>query len=231
MWNVSDISNSVDVKHFYITSDSWDMVWWVSAVLVVLAALCRVTAVAATLASPPPPYVALAPLNNCSKLSHNVCYQGPLAAIQKVATGDPLACHPPSAHIVAQCAAAGFTSHVGSDPVFTDVELWLRKDPPTHENETMTLCGDKCESDCKVYSPPTGECYSPPVLWPGDPQWGASDTLDLCNHTHIVRSFFTSTNGSCANQTDEFTLPLDVCVGPFGKPRPWGKFACKRPTL
>mmetsp|Transcript_18817 Transcript_18817/g.52309 ORF Transcript_18817/g.52309 Transcript_18817/m.52309 type:complete len:84 (+) Transcript_18817:2-253(+) len=27
-----------------------------------------------------------------------------------------------------------------------------------------------------------------------------------------------------SDPTDVFILPLDICVGPFGEPRPWGEF-------
>lgn len=96
--------------------------------------------------------------------------------------------------------------------------------PAWHEG--MELCSGKCEVNCKTYRPPVGACYSPPLLWPGDTQWGRFDTLDRCNATHLDRSFFSSLNGSCTNRTDGFSLPLHTCIGPFGKPRPWGKFSC-----
>jgi hypothetical protein len=92
--------------------------------------------------------------------------------------------------------------------------------------EAMQVCSGKCTDDCMTYHPPLNECYSPPKLWPGDVQWGDSDTLDVCNATHLVRSFYPSTNGSCTGDADDFTLPLHTCVGPFGKPRPWGNFSC-----
>lgn len=100
--------------------------------------------------------------------------------------------------------------------------------PPAAWNETMEVCTGKCKTDCKIYRPPSGVCYSPPLLWPGDVQWGRFDTLDMCNSTHLDRSFFNSVNGSCTERTGGFSLPLDACIGPFGKPRPWGKFWCSR---
>ena len=100
--------------------------------------------------------------------------------------------------------------------------------PPLLEN--MTVCGPigKCASDCKTYRPPLGRCYSPPLLFPADPQWGSSDVLDTCNSTHLRRSFYASADGSCKRKTGGFDLPLGVCVGPFGKPRPWGSFQCSK---
>ena len=94
--------------------------------------------------------------------------------------------------------------------------------------ENMTVCGpdDGCSSNCKSYSIPLSSCFSPPALFPGDAQWGTTDVVDTCTATHLHRAFYASEDGSCTNQTDSFTLPLHECVGPFGKPRPWGYFSC-----
>jgi hypothetical protein len=56
--------------------------------------------------------------------------------------------------------------------------------------------------------PPAGNgvCFNPRELFPADTQWGLYDTRDVCNMTHIVRSFFASTNATCANQTGFVTL-------------------------
>ena len=104
-----------------------------------------------------------------------------------------------------------------------------------------------------TYHPPVGTCFSPKALWPDDSAWGSADVLDSCVSSagsaikHAVapgvgiakagstgvapsllrREFFASTNGTCTGApTDTFDLPLGVCVGPFGKPRPWGVFEC-----
>ena len=67
--------------------------------------------------------------------------------------------------------------------------------------ENMTLYGPrgKChpDNDPKSYLIPVDQCFSPGVLFPGDPQWGSSDTLDSCNKTHITRRFFGTSDGSC----------------------------------
>ena len=101
----------------------------------------------------------------------------------------------------------------------------------TLATENMTVCGpdDGCNSDCKTYRLPLSTCFSPPALFPGDPQWGTSDVFDVCTKTHLHRTFYASADGSCTNKTDSFTVPLNECVGPFGKPRPWGSFACSPP--
>merc|ERR1712166_1170564 len=95
------------------------------------------------------------------------------------------------------------------------------------QHEVMTLCQDKCGSqDCKSYNVPLHKCFSPPKLWPNDETWGSGDTLDtVLNSTHISRQFFASQDGNSVEDTDTgFILPLEVCIGPFGKPRPWGSF-------
>ena len=83
-----------------------------------------------------------------------------------------------------------------------------------------------CGVDGKVYDlPALGTCYSPPILFPGDGQWGAFDVRDAMDGAKLRRAFFNTTDGTCGAETDHFEVPLDACVGPFGPPRPWGRFA------
>jgi hypothetical protein len=73
---------------------------------------------------------------NCSKIiTRNCCYQGSQAAIENVVKRDPLACKPPENGRVANasCSAAGFDTFKGNDPIFKEVELWVRS---THRNAT-----------------------------------------------------------------------------------------------
>ena len=98
------------------------------------------------------------------------------------------------------------------------------------KRNSMTLFGnksDQCANDNnpKTYSLPVDACFSPAILFPGDPQWGPSDIFDAYNASHVTRRFFSSTNGICANETSRIAIPLGECVGPFGRPRPWGQFA------
>ena len=95
--------------------------------------------------------------------------------------------------------------------------------PPTHLN--TTLCTDKCQSDCKSYTTPLNRCYNGQHLFPNDPSWSPFDLLDAVVCQTLVRTIFeASSNSSCqsSNADDHFSIPLDTCVGPFGKPRPWG---------
>lgn len=96
-------------------------------------------------------------------------------------------------------------------------------------NETMTVCADRCSTNCKVYKVPLSVCFNPTVLWPGDKQWGDNDILDLCHPSKgkLNRTFFRTKDSSCHGYaSDSYELPLRECVGPFGKPRPWGTFDC-----
>ncbi len=62
-------------------------------------------------------------------------------------------------------------------------------------------------------------------MFPSDSQWGVYDILDRqIDNKYLNRTFFSTVNGTCLNATDYFEIPLDSCVGPFGKPRPWGVF-------
>lgn len=101
--------------------------------------------------------------------------------------------------------------------------------------------------DCVSYLTPVAECYNPQSLFPNGSTWGDMDVLDQLvenaenknyddENNRRTPEFFTrtlfgrSTHGTCiaspTNDDEIFTLPLrNVCVGPFGKPRPWGEFA------
>lgn len=88
------------------------------------------------------------------------------------------------------------------------------------------LCDGFCEGDCVHYETPVGACYNGQALFPDDPSWGDSDVHDeiIVDESLLIRVFYQSQDGSCQEPTDEYSLPLDACLGPFGKPRPWGKF-------
>ena len=90
----------------------------------------------------------------------------------------------------------------------------------------MTLCTGKCVGDCKSYITPVSECYNSGDLFPGDPNWSGLDVLDTVICQTLVRTIFQTSNGTCqfSDSDDRFQIPLEECVGPFGKPRPWGTF-------
>uniref|UniRef100_A0A7S1B1D8 Phospholipase B-like n=1 Tax=Noctiluca scintillans TaxID=2966 RepID=A0A7S1B1D8_NOCSC len=114
--------------------------------------------------------------------------------------------------LLARCVAASVTGSVSETAGASGV-LQMNLTTSRH-----------CEDVGKVYETPIGLCFSPLTLFPGDPQWGATDILDTVNATHLHRSFFASEVGTCQNYTDHFTVPLRACLGPFGSPRPWGTF-------
>jgi len=104
------------------------------------------------------------------------------------------------------------------------------------------LCAGFCDGhDCRAYETPLqGQCYNGQVLFPHDPSWGDGDFSDeviprdldddgeddsRISSWMLRRTLFRTQNGTCAgDETDRWTLPLEECVGPFGQPRPWGKF-------
>ena len=92
----------------------------------------------------------------------------------------------------------------------------------------MTLCADKCVDDnCIDYITPINECFSSTRLFPNDPSWSGKDVRDIISsQTQIlVRTIFDTENGTCyGSGNDLFRIPLNECVGPFGRPRPWGIF-------
>jgi hypothetical protein len=91
------------------------------------------------------------------------------------------------------------------------------------ESLNQTLCANKCSSDCKTYISPLS-CYNPSKLWPHDPQWGATDIRDSKSLFSVNRTFYKSSDGTCTGiDGDPDELPMFMCIGPFGKPRPWGE--------
>ena len=97
--------------------------------------------------------------------------------------------------------------------------------------EVMTLCRnctDKegCVGHAAKFDVPVGECFSPTKVFPNSSSWGKFDVLDICSKDSLNRTFYASTDGSCSNVTDSYNLELNVCLGPFGQPNPWGIFQC-----
>ena len=102
---------------------------------------------------------------------------------------------------------------------------------PNHNIESpqllnMTLCADKCAGEnCKTYVTPINTCYSSSQLFPNDPSWSGKDFRDELVCQTLVRTIFDTENSTCHDVTDTFEIPMNECVGPFGKPRPWGIFS------
>ena len=125
-----------------------------------------------------------------------------------------------------------------STSVFAKKEMHqsLSKTPSKEEAESSkttiilvtTLCRDKCQSGCRHYQTPLQKCFRGATLFPGDPSWNSTyDILDTpLNASYFRRDFYDSGNRCQGEPSDNgsFELPYQVCVGPFGKPRPWGTF-------
>ncbi|KAL3762517.1 hypothetical protein ACHAW5_008443 [Stephanodiscus triporus] len=133
----------------------------------------------------------------------------------------------------------------GTSPVTADENDSQRPSSPQLARRIRTLmcASESCDvadegtSGCRAYTTPLNACYNARFLFPGDESWGDSDVFDEMIMGNIKRTFYRSGDGSCAgrggegsgdamghNGDDSFVLPLDECVGPFGPPRPWGKF-------
>jgi len=111
--------------------------------------------------------------------------------------------------------------------------------------QTSTHTEKSCvDGSCIQYQTPLNECYNPQTLFPDDDNpWGDYDILDkyvMCSslsHYYVKkqelqtskffkRTFYATKDSSCINETDSFdAIPLDVCIGPFGEPRPFGIFS------
>jgi hypothetical protein len=92
----------------------------------------------------------------------------------------------------------------------------------------MTLCVNKCAGEkCKSYITPIDVCYSSSLLFPNDPSWSGNDFRDeVIGRTQtLFRTIFDTEDSTCRGASDTFRIPLNKCVGPFGKPRPWGSFS------
>mmetsp|Transcript_31238 Transcript_31238/g.70669 ORF Transcript_31238/g.70669 Transcript_31238/m.70669 type:complete len:157 (+) Transcript_31238:47-517(+) len=114
---------------------------------------------------------------------------------------------------------------------------------PTRSIETI-MCDTQCDQvaestdgpdGCMRYTTPLNECYNAALLFPGDESWSDVDIIDTIVMKSLNRRFFTSKDSTCQNDKqntaiqpvdggDSFVIPFDECVGPFGPPRPWGKF-------
>ena len=102
--------------------------------------------------------------------------------------------------------------------------------------ETMTVCANCTATDgCDESSPESksfkikpNKCTSPTIAFPDDLDlWGDFDFLDVCDEHRLVRTFFSSKDGSCLGQTDVYKLEYNTCLGPFGPETPWGVFSCE----
>ena len=80
---------------------------------------------------------------------------------------------------------------------------------------------------CQEYRTPLNTCYNAQTLFPNDDSWGDLDIYDEMLGENLKRSFYQSKDGSCRGkgEVEASDIPLNECVGPFGPPRPYGKFS------
>ena len=69
-----------------------------------------------------------------------------------------------------------------------------------------------------------GECTSPSDEWPGDEQWGTTSFIDSYKSPlKMERAFYKDGDDQCSGDVDYVQeMPMKQCIGPWGKPRPWG---------
>ena len=112
---------------------------------------------------------------------------------------------------------------------------------PKHHHKKQqvktTLCSTytpvpTCSGECKTYLTPLQSCYNAKFLFPNDESWSDIDIFDqlyfntTLDENQLQRTFYTSNDGSCSSDVDySWIQPFEVCEGPFGYPRPWGKFS------
>ena len=119
------------------------------------------------------------------------------------------------------------------------------------DSSAAAVSDDNKEKDCQTYLTPIRTCYSSSKLFPEDPSWSGYDMFDVVvptstntvvstpqnNNTAgtillLVRTIYSTTNGTCVPSSQDvvFRLELQQCVGPFGRPRPWGLFSMAETT-
>ena len=140
-----------------------------------------------------------------------------------------------------------------SNPILLFVAVVAAQEQAAPSQSIVTtmcqVCNDSGESSgCQTYTTPLNKCYNAQTLFPDDPSWSTFDIYDTMSMKSLKRTFYKSENESCSNvvkvqevletvesrgfyydnfamqEDDYFILPFDECVGPFGPPRPWGKF-------
>jgi hypothetical protein len=105
-----------------------------------------------------------------------------------------------------------------------------------------------------IYETPVNSCFNGASLFHHSVDWGDVDIYDEISpsllllsssssddHDHaspllssFTRRFYASDNSTCNDLVDTYELPLNECLGPFGKPHPWGRFSLVvdvRPTI
>lgn len=112
-----------------------------------------------------------------------------------------------------------------------------RKHHQKKQQVKTTLCSTytpvpTCSGECKIYLTPLQSCYNAKFLFPNDESWIDVDIFDqlyfnaTLDENQLHRTFYTSNDGSCSSDVDySWIQPFEVCEGPFGYPRPWGKFS------
>lgn len=91
------------------------------------------------------------------------------------------------------------------------------------------LYADFCDDVGASYETNLEDCYNGASLF-NDEDWGDFDIFDAVASDDedifvLHRTFYDSNSSVCEHPVDYYILPIDECVGPFGKPHPWGRFS------
>lgn len=113
---------------------------------------------------------------------------------------------------------SGYTMSVLHTPHMPPACLHLLFTTRTARSQGLSIYPIPSSLD-RTFSPHPPFHFSPAKLFPGDDTWGAGDVYDKCEGKSLDRTFYDSTNGTCVGHDGGFTIPLNACVGPFGKPR------------
>jgi len=139
----------------------------------------------------------------------------------------------------------GTTATAAADNGYDQIEndYNAKQQPPEKRHVKTTLCSTQDCNDyngkaeqlgiCKIYLTPISNCYNAKFLFPNDESWSDTDILDELHYRpemkkappDLKRTFYTSKDGSCVGVDYSWIQPFEVCEGPFGRPRPWGKFS------
>lgn len=133
-----------------------------------------------------------------------------------------------SLFLISVATASATVEEVNSDP------QQLLSTQPALKTVMCVYCTDELryavDNDgvgCQEYRTPLNTCYNANTLFPNDPSWGDLDIYDEMSGVNLKRTFYQSKDGSCVGkgEVEASDIPLNECVGPFGPPRPYGKFS------
>jgi hypothetical protein len=159
---------------------------------------------------------------------------------------------PPLSALLLITIAAAAADGINPSSTKSSIEYDTRWPHKTQVKTTLCVTQDCDDLDgeaelvgvCKTYLTPIRHCYNAKFLFPGDESWSDVDIFDELHRPdgggnnkenaqkvevpgppRLKRTFYKSKDGSCLEVDYSWVQPFEVCEGPFGPPRPWGKFS------